>query len=124
MATPSEKAGSQSQGGAQTGAERRRQPRYLVDIPVRLRCVEGVFPAHLRDICRDAAWVESDKGLAIDARVSLTMELPGTGGPLEVDGRVIRVAPGEKAPNGMAILFGDLPPTAATRIDFYIALQG
>ena len=124
MATPSEKAGPRSQGSAPAGPDRRRQPRYLVDIPVRLRCAEGVFPAHLRDICRDAAWVECDRGFTIDARLSITMELPGTGGPMEIDGRVIRLAPGEKAPNGMAILFGNLPPTAATRIDFYIALQG
>jgi Tfp pilus assembly protein PilZ len=78
---------------------------------------------HLRDVCRDAAWIESDRALPIGAEVTLAMELPGTGGPIQVAGRVIRLAPGEKAPNGMAILFGELPPAAATRIDFFIALQ-
>jgi len=43
---------------------------------------------------------------------------------MTIDGRVTRVAPGERAPNGMAILFGDLPPAVATRIDFFVALQG
>jgi hypothetical protein len=124
VAAPTDEAGPRPQGGAPAGPDRRRQPRYVVDIPIRVRCAQGVFPAHLRDICRDAAWVESDRGFPIDARLSIALELPGTGGPMEIDGRVIRVAPGEKAPNGMAILFGDLPPAAATRIDFYIALQG
>jgi hypothetical protein len=104
--------------------ERRKQPRFVVDVPARLTAEGATFPGHVRDICRDAAWIEAERGCAIGAEVALAVELPGTGGPMIIEGRVIRVAPGEKAPNGMAILFKDLPPTSATRIDFFIALQG
>jgi hypothetical protein len=60
----------------------------------------------------------------METRLALAVELPGTGGPMEIDGRVIRLGPGEKEPYGMALLFGDVPPAVATRIDFFIALQG
>jgi hypothetical protein len=49
------------------------------------------------------------------------MALPGTGGPLEVGGRVIRVAPGEGDAQRLAILFTSVTPAAETRIDFFIA---
>jgi hypothetical protein len=112
-------------GGADSGkVERRKQPRFVVDVPARLTAEGATFPGHLRDICRDAAWVEADRGCAVGAEVTLAVELPGTGGPMVIEGKVIRVAPGDKAPNGMAILFKDLPPTSATRIDFFVAMQG
>jgi hypothetical protein len=110
--------------GADSGqTERRKQPRFVVDVPVRLTAEGATFPGHLRDICRDAAWIESDRGCAMGVDVALAVELPGTGGPMVIEGKVIRVAPGERAPNGMAILFKDLPPASATRIDFFIAMQ-
>ncbi len=121
MSTPSGPA----QGDEGTSRpDRRKQPRYVVDVPVRILAAGKPSTGHLRDICRDAAWVESDRALAMGAQLALVMELPGTGGPIEVLGRVIRLGAGEKAPNGMAILFDELPPAAATRIDFFIALQG
>jgi hypothetical protein len=83
----------------------------------------ATFAGHLRDICRDAAWIESERGCAPGTEIALAVELPGTGGPMIIEGRVIRVAPGEKAPNGMAILFKDLSPASATRIDFFIAMR-
>jgi hypothetical protein len=49
------------------------------------------------------------------------MALPGTGGPLEVGGKVIRVAPGDGDAHRLAILFTNLTPAAETRIDFFIA---
>jgi Tfp pilus assembly protein PilZ len=82
------------------------------------------FAGLLCDICRDAAWVESQRSCALGEQVAMAVELPGTGGPMMIEGRVTRVAPGERAPNGMAILFSDLPPMVATRIDFFVALQG
>jgi hypothetical protein len=121
--------GSQQQRGTPGGAsaanpvERRKQPRFSVDVPARLTVEGATFPGHLRDVCRDAAWVESEHGCALGTEIALAVELPGTGGPILVEGRVIRVAPGDTAPNGMAILFKDLPPASATRIDFFIALQ-
>lgn len=123
MTTQPEKDVAQGNGGSKP-ADRRRQPRFDVDVPVRLTSGSLSFAGLLCDICRDAAWVESDRLCAVGEPVAIVVELPGTGGPMTIDGRVTRVAPGERAPNGMAILFGDLPPAVATRIDFFVALQG
>lgn len=106
-----------------SGEERRKSPRYHVEVPVRVTA-EGVsFPGNLKDICRDAALLEVHRPCALDAQVALAMELPGTGGPMVVTGRVIRVAPGEGDARAMAILFGDLSSAAGARIDFFVATQ-
>jgi Tfp pilus assembly protein PilZ len=83
---------------------------------------EGVsFPGRLRDICRDAALVETHHDCALETRVVLALELPGGGGILEVAGRVIRLAPGEGDAQGMAVLFTEATPAAATRIDLLLS---
>jgi hypothetical protein len=123
VTTQPEKDPTQDGGGGKA-SERRRQPRFDVDVPVRLTSGSASFTGILCDICRDAAWVESDRLCAVGEPVAVVVELPGTGGPMTIDGRVTRVAPGDRAPNGMAILFGNLPPAVATRIDFFVALQG
>jgi PilZ domain len=101
--------------------ERRRSPRFAVDVPVRLTSGGASFPGHLKDLCRDAVLVETHQALPIEAPVAVAMALPGTGGPLEVEGRVIRVAPGEGDARRVAILFTNVTPAAETRIDFFIA---
>jgi hypothetical protein len=115
---------TETQPGPAQGVERRRQPRFVVDVPVRLSTAGTSFTGHLRDVCRDAAWIETERICALGTELAIAVELPGTGGPMLIEGRVIRVAPGEKAPNGMAVLFKDLAPAVATRIDFFIALHG
>jgi PilZ domain-containing protein len=104
-----------------TGAERRKSPRHVVDIPVRCTALGQTFPGHLKDICRDAALVESHQVCPLETRVVLSMELPGNEGVVDIGGKVIRLAAGEGDARGMAILFTDLTPTAATRIDFFLA---
>jgi hypothetical protein len=81
------------------------------------------FPGRLRDICRDAALVEVHEALPLDARVVLTVELPGAG-TVEVAGRVIRVTEGEGDARSMAILFTDATPAAATKIDLFLSRVG
>jgi PilZ domain len=92
-----------------------------VEVPVRLTAEGSAFPGHLKDLCRDAVLVETHQAFPVDARVAVAMALPGTGGPLEVEGRVIRVAPGDGDAHRLAILFTDVTPAAETRIDFFIA---
>jgi hypothetical protein len=105
--------------------ERRKSPRFTVEVPVRLTARGASYPGRLRDICRDAALVEVDRPWSLETPVALAMELPGTGGPLEVLGRVVRLVPAQGGgPHGIAVLFTDVSPAAATRIDFFIALQG
>ena len=101
--------------------ERRKQPRFRVEVPVRLTAGGESFPAQLKDVCRDAVLVETHRGLAVDAEVAVAMALPGTGGPLEVAGKVIRVTPGDGDAQRLAILFTNVTPAAETRIDFFIA---
>jgi hypothetical protein len=101
--------------------ERRKNPRFQVEVPVRLTVAGAAFPGHLKDVCRDAVLVETHRALPIDSEVAVAMALPGTGGPLEVGGRVIRVTPGDGDSQRVAILFTAVTPAAETRIDFFIA---
>ena len=102
------------------GAERRKNPRKRGGA-ARALAVEGrAFPARLKDICRDAALVEAHEAFPLETRVVLTLDLPGAG-VVEVAGRVIRLAEGEGDARGMAILFTDATPTAATRIDLFLS---
>lgn len=106
-----------------TDSERRRHPRFKARVEAQL--VHGAlrFGGRLKDLCRDAALVEVSRTLAVGDEVALALELPGTGGPLQVVGHVVRTAPGEDGGLDAAILFADLTPTAETRIDFFIAQQ-
>jgi hypothetical protein len=101
--------------------ERRKSPRFVAEVPVRLTADGASFPGHLKDVCRDAALVETHHALAVGVEVAVAMALPGTGGPLEVGGRVVRVADGEGDARRVAILFTSVTPAAETRIDFFIA---
>ena len=100
--------------------ERRRSPRYQLKAPVRLGLGDEALPGLLRDICRDAALVESPRELALETPVTLVMELPSVGGALQVSGRVVRRPAPEGDIHPLAILFTDLPPAAATRIDLLL----
>jgi hypothetical protein len=103
--------------------ERRKSPRFSVDVPVRLSSGGASFPGRLKDLCRDAVLVETHHPLPLESQVAVAMALPGTSGPLEVGGRVIRVAPGDGDAQRVAILFTSVTPAAETRIDFFIALH-
>lgn len=106
-----------------TVGQKRRNPRFTVNVPARLRIGSNALLARLRNVCRDAALVEAPKWFPLETEIAVAMELPGTGGPLEVSGRVVRLAPGEQGSHGMAILFTEVPSAAADRIDFFVAVQ-
>jgi PilZ domain len=104
--------------------DRRKNPRFAVAAPLRLKAGTFSTEGRLRDICRDAALVEVEAPQALGAFVNLAFDLPGTGeGPVEASGQVIRVAPGEGGAHGAAVLFTDVAPQAAARIEFFLALQ-
>jgi PilZ domain len=104
-------------------SERRRQPRFRVSVPVQLGSGEHVFRGVLKDLCREAALIAIKDGLEMGSAVALVLQLPGTGGPLQIGGKVVRVAAGEPGTLDVAILFDHVSPAAETRIDFFIALQ-
>jgi hypothetical protein len=103
--------------------ERRRNPRFSVNVPVRLTSGGEVFTGTLKDLCRDAALVETPHAAPVGTDVLLALALPGTGGPLQVGGRVVRLAEGDHGGHDMAVLFSELTPAAEARIDFFITLQ-
>jgi hypothetical protein len=103
-----------------TGADRRKNPRKAVDLPVRCSSEGMSFPARLKDICRDAALIEAHYACALETRIMLALDLPGAG-PLEVAGRVIRLAEGEGDARGMAVLFTEATPADATCIDLFLS---
>jgi len=76
--------------------------------------------ARLRDVCRDAALVEASHWEPLQTELSVRVQLPGTAGPIEIAGRVIRLAPGEQGTHEMAILFSGLSPEAEAWIDALI----
>ena len=65
--------------------------------------------------------MESHQVFPLESQVAVALALPGTGGPLEVGGKVIRVAAGDGDARRFAILFTNVTPAAETRIDFFIA---
>jgi hypothetical protein len=104
--------------------DRRKSQRFAVTVPVRITLGAESFAGVLHDLCRDAALIESQRECPVGSDLRLALALPGTGGPLQVAGRVIRLAPDEGEGHVFAILFTDVTPAVETRIDFFIALQG
>ena len=100
--------------------ERRKHPRFKVRVEARLALGAERFPGRLRDICRDAVLVEVDRTVDIGSEVAVELDLPGTVGPLQAVGRVVRQVEGGDGSWLIAILFGGLTPTAETRIDFFL----
>jgi len=103
--------------------ERRKSPRFSVNVAARLTFREHTAHGPLKDLCRDAALVESAHAAPLGSDVTLALALPGTGGPLQVAGRVVRVTPAEQGTHDMAVLFTEVSMAAETRIDFFITLQ-
>ena len=106
-----------------TQPERRRYPRFKVQVPVQVQAGGGRLEGMLKDLCRDAVLVETASALDLGSAVSLTAELPGTGGPVHMVGRVVRLAAGAGGRHDLAILFTSVSTAAEARIDDFIALQ-
>jgi hypothetical protein len=103
--------------------ERRRAPRVAVDLPVRLTLGSLSLPGRVRDICRDAALVEVHRECALGSEVTLVFELGDEGGPIQVSGEIIRLAPGDGDARAVAVLFRDLQPKAEGRIEMFLQRQ-
>ena len=102
--------------------ERRKSPRFKVQVEAEVTHGAHRFRGVLKDICRDAALVGVDGEIPLGGELALALELPGTAGPLLVVGTVVRLAKGEEGQD-VAVLFADLSPGTETRIDFFVALQ-
>lgn len=102
--------------------ERRKSPRVVVDVSVRLTVEGRTVPGRIHDICRDAALVESHERCVVGAKVAMARESAGS--VARVDGVVLRVSAGEGDARGIAILFVDVAPAAATAIELLIDRAG
>jgi len=107
-----------------TITERRKSSRHAARIPVRLGTGAASIEGHVHDICRDAVLVETGRAWPVDTELQLSMQLPGSEEPIEVKGRIVRIADGaDGAPRGMAVLFTDVTPAAVARIDIFLEHQ-
>jgi PilZ domain len=103
--------------------ERRKEPRFEVSVAVHLALGADRFRGLLKDICRDAALLEVGRTLAEGAAVALVLQLPGTGGPLHLLGKVVRTAPRDHGGQEIAVVFVDLTPAAETRLDYFVTVN-
>jgi hypothetical protein len=107
-----------------SGQERRKHPRYPVDAPARITTGSETLAARLRDVCRDAAFVEVERPLPVQCEVALDLELPDVDQPVRVRGTVIRIGVSEfGGGSGVAVLFSDLTPEVILHIDVFISQQ-
>jgi hypothetical protein len=102
--------------------EKRKSKRYEADVPTQLRVAGLVVPVRLKDVCRDAVLVEASQTWPLGTAVGVILGLPDGQAPVEVHGTVIRLAPAGEGENaGVAVLFTELSPELATRLDFFFA---
>jgi type IV pilus assembly protein PilZ len=99
-------------------ADRRRQPRASLKIPVDYSSVDAFFTDFTRDINEGGVFIETDAPAEIDAEVQLHFKLPDEADPLRVIGRVAWVSDGKRdKPAGMGIEFQHLPEEMRQRIN-------
>jgi hypothetical protein len=101
--------------------ERRKSPRVVVDVPARVTIGEQTIDGRVRDICRDAALVRVDRRYPLQTRAVLETELPKVSGAIRAAGSVVRVADSDDGTHGIAILFDELPPEVALRIELFVS---
>jgi hypothetical protein len=106
-----------------TSEERRKSPREAVDLPVRLSVAGQTVPGRIRDVCRDAALVETHLLCAVGTRVTLAWEL-SRGFMAQASGVVLRVSPAEGDARRIAVLFVDVAPATATAIELLVDRAG
>ena len=106
-----------------TDDDRRRHPRYALDVEGRLTVEGASYGVRLKDICEEAVLVETAQPIRLGAAVTLTAEILGGSGAVEISGKVVRLAGAGEGGPGAAILFTSLNPAAATQIDFFLELQ-
>lgn len=98
--------------------DRRRSPRYPVDLAAELTVEGSAITGRLRDLCKDAGLVEAGMTWPVGTAVALGVKLDDA--PMSLQGTIIRVGTGEEDAQAMAVLFDALPPAVATRLDLFL----
>ena len=105
------KAGSQRprKDEATKGSERRRSERVDLVVRVDYKTVDELFSEFARNINEGGMFVETEAPPDLGSPVALQFRIPGSEEPIQVMGRVTRVALGERAePPGIGIEFENL----------------
>jgi hypothetical protein len=105
------------------GEERRKSPRVAFDAAARLTIGDERIDGRVRDICRDAVLVETERTFPLQTEVTVETELPKVTGAIRASGRVIRHARGHDGAQAMAILFDEISAEATLRIDLFVSEQ-
>jgi hypothetical protein len=103
--------------------ERRRHPRYAIDVQGRITVEGASYDVRLKDICEEAVLIETPQPCKLGASVTLTAEILGGSGVIEISGKIVRIAEPADGGPGAAVLFTSLNPAAATQIAFFLELQ-
>jgi hypothetical protein len=100
--------------------ERRKFPRYAVNLPASVVSVGGTSSGKVRDLCRDAALFETTQSLPVGTPVEMALEFPGLPSPLVIKGKVVREAQSIDGRRAVAVLFTEETPEFVTQLDFLI----
>src|SRR5262245_12074349 len=103
--------------------DRRKSPRYAVNLPGRLSSVGGTSSGMVRDLCRDAALFETAQSIPVGTPVEVALDFPGLPSPLVIKGKVVREAQSRDGRRAVAVLFIEETPEFVTQLDFLIGTQ-
>jgi len=102
---------------------RRRSVRLQHELPVAYRSVGSFITDWATNISQGGLFINTRKPLPVGTVVKLIIQLPGTGFPFDITGRVTRVAEWGNRTNvapGMGIEFTDLESSKLQRIEAFV----
>lgn len=109
MKTTVERAHSESLALGDSDANRRRWERIEMVVRVDYKTVDELFSDFARNINEGGVFVETDTPCELGSTVAMQFQVPGSEDPIQVMGRVARIADGDhREPPGMGIEFEDL----------------
>ena len=97
--------------------------RLQHELPVAYRSVGGFITDWATNISRGGVFINTRKPLPVGTIVKLIIQLPGTGFPFDITGRVARVAEWDNSLNvapGMGIEFTELDGSKVDRIQGFV----
>jgi type IV pilus assembly protein PilZ len=103
--------------------DRRRSVRLQHELPVAYRSVGSFITDWATNISQGGLFINTRKPLPVGTIVKLIIQLPGTGFPFDITGRVARVAEWDNRLNvapGMGIEFTELDGSKMDRIQAFV----
>lgn len=105
-------------GGPEDPTDRRRSERVDLVVRVDYKTVDELFSEFARNINEGGMFVETESPPEVGSPVALQFSIPGSDEPIQVMGRVVRTASGDRRDRpGMGIEFEDLDAQARDLIN-------